>query len=55
MFALHYAHDYTRRSAIAPRGSAVPGRLKAPDYGDFFYFAVCVGTSGQTADVSFVT
>ncbi len=26
-----------------------------PDYGDFFYFAVVIGTSGQTADVAFVS
>ena len=26
-----------------------------PDYGDFFYFASVIGTSGQTADVSFVS
>jgi uncharacterized membrane protein len=24
-----------------------------PGYGDFFYFAAIIGTSGQTADVSF--
>jgi uncharacterized membrane protein len=26
-----------------------------PDYGEFFYFAAVIGTSGQTADVSFVS
>jgi uncharacterized membrane protein len=26
-----------------------------PDYGDFFYAAAIVGTSGQTADVSYVS
>jgi uncharacterized membrane protein len=54
-FALHYAHDYY---AAESRGHA-PG-LRFPDcehptYGDFFYFAAIIGTSGQTADVSFVT
>ena len=53
MFALHYAHDYYLNDM---RGLAVglefPGG-QAPDYGDFLYFAVVIGTSGQTADVSF--
>jgi uncharacterized membrane protein len=26
-----------------------------PDYGDFLYFACVIGTSGQTADVSFTS
>ena len=55
MFALHYAHDYY---AAASRGRTAglqfPGEDK-PDYGDFFYFAAVIGTSGQTADVSFVS
>ncbi len=55
MFTLHYAHDYY---AAAARGR--PGGLQfpadeQPDYGDFFYFAVVIGTSGQTADVAFVS
>jgi uncharacterized membrane protein len=55
MFALHYAHDYY---AAACHGRA-PGLQfpedDEPDYGDFFYFSAVIGTSGQTADVSFVT
>jgi len=52
MFALHYAHDY-----YADLGRGRPPSLQfpgdeAPDYGDFFYFAAIIGTSGQTADVS---
>ena len=55
MFAIHYAHDYY---AALVRGR--PAGLKfpdddAPDYGDFFYFAAVIGTSGQTADVAFVS
>lgn len=55
MFTLHYAHDYY---AEAGRGRK-PG-LQFPDdepptYGDFFYFSAVIGTSGQTADVSFVS
>ena len=55
MFALHYAHDFY---AAACHGR-MPGLQfpddEHPDYGDFFYFASVIGTSGQTADVSFVT
>jgi uncharacterized membrane protein len=55
MFALHYAHEYY--AAVCHGRSAVlqfPGN-EDPDYGDFFYCAAIVGTSGQTADVSFVS
>jgi uncharacterized membrane protein len=55
MFALHYAHDYYAavcHSRLA--GLQFPGE-EEPDYGDFFYFAAVIGTSGQTADVSFVS
>jgi len=55
MFTLHYAHDY-----YAALGQGREPGLKfpddeAPDYGDFFYFAAIIGTSAQTADVSFVS
>jgi len=41
-----------------PKHKCIPGGLEfpgghAPDYGDFLYFACVIGTSGQTADVSF--
>ena len=55
MFALHYAHDYYAAEARqVPAGLAFPGG-HAPDYGDFLYFACVIGTSGQTADVSFTS
>jgi uncharacterized membrane protein len=55
MFALHYAHDYYAAACHAkPPGLAFPDD-EAPDYGDFFYFACVIGTSGQTADVSFTS
>jgi uncharacterized membrane protein len=55
MFALHYAHDYYAAACHArPPGLAFP-EDDAPDYGDFFYFACVIGTSGQTADVSFTS
>ncbi len=53
MFALHYAHDYYSAQERGHDGGLdFPGH-HAPDYGDFFYFAAVIGTSGQTADVSF--
>lgn len=53
MFALHYAHDYYASELRGrPGGLDFPGG-HAPDYGDFLYFACVIGTSGQTADVSF--
>ncbi len=55
MFAIHYAHEYY---AALERGQP-PGldfpHDDDPDYGDFFHFSAVIGTSGQTADVSFVT
>ena len=55
MFALHYAHEfYAAAFHGRPTGLQFPGE-EAPDYGDFFYFAAVIGTSGQTADVSFVS
>jgi uncharacterized membrane protein len=54
MFALHYAHDFYESEAKGqPTGLLFPG-TKDPGYGDFFYCAFVIGTSGQTADVSFV-
>lgn len=55
MFALHYAHDYyLAEDRGMPSGLDFPGG-HAPDYGDFLYFACVIGTSGQTADVSFTS
>lgn len=53
LFALHYAHDfYAARVRGQPDLLQFPGTPE-PDYGDFFYFACVIGTSGQTADVAF--
>jgi uncharacterized membrane protein len=53
MFALHYAHDYYATEVRGQHGGLdFPGG-QPPDYGDFLYFACVIGTSGQTADVSF--
>ena len=55
MFTLHYAHDYYAAACHGkPAGLKFP-KDDCPDYGDFFYFAAVIGTSGQTADVSFVS
>ena len=55
MFALHYAHDYYTAEIRGNLGGLdFPGG-HAPDYGDFLYFACVIGTSGQTADVSFTS
>ena len=55
MFALHYAHDWTIASAAGgDPGLRIPGETH-PDYWDFLYVAVVIGTSGQTADVEFTS
>jgi uncharacterized membrane protein len=56
MFTLHYAHDYYAAACHGkPPGLQFPNDDDEPEYGDFFYFAAVIGTSGQTADVSFVS
>jgi uncharacterized membrane protein len=55
LFALYYAHDfYVARLRSAPEPLQFP-QTPDPDYGDFFYFACIIGTSGQTADVAFTS
>ena len=55
MFAQHYAHDfYLAESEGGSGGLDFPGTEK-PDYLDFFYFACIIGTSGQTADIAFLS
>jgi len=53
VFALHYAHDfYLSRLSGAPDPLDFPG-TPDPLYADFFHFACVIGTSAQTADISF--
>jgi len=53
VFAVHYAHDfYTARLRKAPDPLDFPGTPE-PLYSDFFHFACVIGTSAQTADISF--
>ena len=55
MFALHYAHEfYQARDDGQPEGLSFPN-TPDPDYMDFLYASAIVGTSAQTADVSFST
>ena len=55
MFTVHYAHDYYAALARQQRPGLKFPDDERPDYGDFFYFAAVIGSSAQTADVSFVT
>jgi uncharacterized membrane protein len=55
MFALHYAHDYYAAEARGNSGGLAFPSENAPDYSDFLYFSCIIGTSGQTADVSFTS
>lgn len=51
--AVQYAHDfYLARACHCPDPLVFPG-TPHPTYLDFMYFACVIGTSGQTADVSF--
>lgn len=55
LFALHYAHDfYGARLRGEPDPLQFPGTTD-PNYGDFVYFSCIIGTSAQTADVSFTS
>lgn len=54
VFAVHYAHDfYTARVRNVPDPLEFPG-TPDPLYSDFFHFACVIGTSAQTADISFM-
>jgi uncharacterized membrane protein len=55
MFAQHYAHDYYAAEVKGCAGGLEFPGGHAPDYGDFIYFACVIGTSGQTADISFTS
>jgi uncharacterized membrane protein len=55
MFATHYAHDFYASKQRGDQGGLdFPGEGQ-PDYADFLYFSCVIGTSGQTADVSFTS
>ena len=52
IFALHYAHEFHMKRASTSPAFLFPG-TDEPDYFDFLYVACIIGTSAQTADVSF--
>jgi uncharacterized membrane protein len=53
LFALHYAHDfYMARNLHQDDPLLFPGTAD-PGYADFFHFSCVIGTSAQTADISF--
>ena len=55
MFGLKYAHDFYKNKSLGlDPGLSFPG-IENPDYWDFIYAAFIIGTSAQTADVSFTT
>ncbi|MDE2402072.1 MAG: DUF1345 domain-containing protein [Burkholderiales bacterium] len=53
MFALHYAHDFYIAKVRGQDGGLIFPGTEDPDYADFLYLSGVIGTSGQTADVSF--
>ena len=53
LFAVNYAHDFYLSRAIGRADVLLFPGTAEPSYGDFFYFACVIGTSGQTADVAF--
>ena len=54
-FAVHYAHDFYAAKVRGSGGGLAFPSEEAPDYADFLYFSCIIGTSGQTADVSFTS
>ena len=52
IYALHYAHLFcSDRAGGDAKGIEFPGTAE-PDYFDFLYFAVCLGMTFQTSDVT---
>ena len=51
MFALHYAHDFYMAQRKGLDGGLNFPKTPQPDYLDFVYFSLIIGTSAQTADV----
>lgn len=51
-FAKHYAHEYFGPAGAGAirKGLIFPGD-EAPDFGDFFHFALVIGVAAQTADI----
>lgn len=54
-FAFHYAHEFYAGLIRTHLPCLDFPRTEQPHYSDFLYFSFVIGTSGQTADVSFLT
>jgi uncharacterized membrane protein len=52
VYALHYAHLYYRAGRGGDAGGLTFPGTDEPDYGDFVYFAFCLGMTFQTSDVT---
>ena len=54
VFAMHYAHVYyLEEEEGQPKGGLEFGECGEPDYWDFFHFAIVMGATSQTADITF--
>mgnify|MGYP003704731081 CR=1 FL=1 len=53
VFAIHYAHDFYLAVAKHQDGGLDFPKTPEPTYPEFLYFSYVIGTSAQTADVSF--
>ncbi|HTT99916.1 MAG TPA: DUF1345 domain-containing protein [Rhizomicrobium sp.] len=56
VFGMHYAHlYYLEEEEGAPKGGLEFGQCGEPDYWDFFHFAIVMGATSQTADITFTS
>jgi uncharacterized membrane protein len=54
VFAMHYAHVYyLAEESGKPKGGLEFGEGEEPDYWDFVHFAIVIGATSQTADITF--
>jgi uncharacterized membrane protein len=54
VFAMHYAHVYYLAEENGrPKGGLEFGEGEEPDYWDFVHFAIVIGATSQTADITF--
>src|SRR5262249_38812472 len=51
LFATHYAHNYYSNGSGRDGGLTFPDSAEHPTYGDFVYFAFCIGMTYQVSDV----
>jgi uncharacterized membrane protein len=54
VFAMRYAHVYyLEEEEGSPKGGLEFGECGEPDYWDFVHFAIVLGATSQTADITF--